>query len=185
MSFTSKVVSWARRKSPWVIHFNTGACNACDIEIVASLTPRFDLERFGVQLKGTPRHADVLLCSGPVTRQIKDRIVRIYEQMAEPKFVVAIGTCACSGGVFQGCYNVEGGIDAVVPVSAYIPGCPARPEAIIDGVVKLLSTLEEKEEASEHDDEPAPAKALPPPAATVAPVAAVPAPAEVKEAPHA
>lgn len=82
-----------------------------------------------------------MVCSGPVTLQTKDRLIRIYEQMAEPKFVVAVGTCACSGGVFQGCYGVKGGIDTVIPVSAYIPGCPARPEAIIDGVVKLLKTL--------------------------------------------
>jgi NADH-quinone oxidoreductase B subunit len=136
-----KVVRWARSKSPWIIHFNTGACNACDIEILASLTPRFDLERFGIQLKGTPRHADVLICSGAVTLQTKDRLKRIYEQMAEPKFVVAVGTCASSGGVFHDCYGVEGGIDSVIPVSAYIPGCPVRPEAIIDGVVKLLGSL--------------------------------------------
>ena len=136
-----RVVTWARVKSPWIIHFNTGACNACDIEIVAALTPRFDIERFGILLKGTPRHADVLVCSGPVTNQITDRIVRIYEQMPEPKFVVAVGSCATSGGVFQGCYNVRGGIDAVIPVSAYVPGCPARPEAIIDGVAKLLASL--------------------------------------------
>ena len=141
MGLTTKIVTWARIKSPWIIHFNTGACNGCDIEIIAALTPCFDLERFGVQLKGTPRHADVLVCSGPVTRQIKDRFIRIYEQMTQPKFVVACGTCACSGGVFSGCYNVEGGIDAVIPVSAYIPGCPVRPEAIIDGVVKLLASL--------------------------------------------
>jgi len=144
MKFMKKLVTWARIKSPWIIHFNTGACNACDIEIVAALTPRFDIERFGILLKGTPRHADVLVCSGPVTRQIEDRLVRIYEQMPEPKFVVATGTCACSGGVFAGCYNVKGGIDAVIPVSVYIPGCPASPTAIIDGVVKLLSTLEGK-----------------------------------------
>jgi len=139
-----KIVNWARIKSPWIIHFNTGACNACDIEIVASLTPKFDLERFGVQIKGTPRHADVLVCSGPVTLQQKDRIKRIYEQMTEPKFVIAVGTCASSGGVFQGCYGVCGGIDSVIPVSMYIPGCPARPEAIIDGVVKLLGSLKAK-----------------------------------------
>jgi NADH-quinone oxidoreductase B subunit len=144
MGFLKKIINWSRIKSPWIIHFNSGACNACDIEIVASLTPRFDIERFGILLKGTPRHADVLICSGPVTKQTKERLVRIYEQMLEPKFVVAVGTCACSGGVFNGCYNVEGGIDQVIPVSAYIPGCPARPEAIIDGVVKLLSSLEEK-----------------------------------------
>ncbi len=142
MELVRKIVTWARIKSPWIIHFNTGACNACDIEIIAALTPLFDIERFGIQLKGTPRHADVLVCSGPVTRQIKDRLIRIYEQMPEPKFVVATGTCACSGGVFNGCYNVEGGIDSVIPVSAYIPGCPVRPEAIIDGVVKLLASLQ-------------------------------------------
>jgi NADH-quinone oxidoreductase B subunit len=154
MKWLKKLVTWARIKSPWIIHFNTGACNACDIEIVASLTPRFDLERFGIQLKGTPRHADVLVCSGPVTRQIQDRLIRIYEQMPEPKFVVAVGTCSCSGGVFKGCYNVRGGIDSVIPVSVYIPGCPASPAAIIDGVVKLLSSLDEKSPAP---NAPAPA----------------------------
>jgi NADH-quinone oxidoreductase B subunit len=138
-----KVVTWARMKSPWIIHFNSGACNACDIETLAALTPRYDLERFGIMLKGTPRHADVLICSGPVTLQTKDRLIRIYEQMAEPKFVVAVGTCASSGGIFQGCYGVSGGVDSVIPVSAYIPGCPVRPEAIIDGVVKLLASLKE------------------------------------------
>jgi len=142
MSVVSKIVNWARLKSPWVLHFNTGACNACDIEIIAALTPRYDLERFGVMLKGTPRHADILLCSGPVSKQIKDRLIRIYEQMPEPKFVVAVGTCSCSGGVFDGCYNVESGINAVIPVSAYIPGCPVSPKALIDGVVKLLGSIE-------------------------------------------
>ena len=142
MNLINKIVNWSRIKSPWILHFNTGACNACDIEIIAALTPLYDLERFGVQLKATPRHADILVCSGPVTRQIEDRLVRIYEQMVEPKFVVAVGSCACSGGVFNGCYNVRGGIDKVIPVSAYIPGCPASPKAIIDGVVKLLKSLE-------------------------------------------
>jgi NADH-quinone oxidoreductase B subunit len=144
MGTLRRVINWARIKSPWILHFNTGACNACDIEIIASLTPHYDLERFGVVLKGTPRHADVLICSGPVTKQIEERLVMIYEQMAEPKFVVAVGTCACSGGVFNGCYNVLGGIDTVLPVSAYIPGCPASPKAIIDGVVKLLGSLKEE-----------------------------------------
>ena len=141
-----KIVKWARVKSPWILHFNTGACNACDIEIVATLTPKFDLERFGAQLKGTPRHADIILCSGPVTRQIKDRLLRIYEQTPEPKFIVAVGSCACSGGVFNGCYSVMGGIDTTIPVAAYIPGCPVRPEAIIDGVVKLLERVDNPED---------------------------------------
>ena len=141
MALLDRIVRWARRKSPWILHFNSGACNACDIEVVAALTPRFDVERFGLVLKGTPRHADVLVCTGPVTRQMHERLRRIHDQMPEPKLVVAIGTCACSGGVFDGCYCVDGGVDAAVPVSAYVPGCPARPEAIIDGVVKLLGTL--------------------------------------------
>ncbi len=133
--------TWARINSPWVLHFNTGSCNGCDIEILATLTPRYDLERFGIKLQGSPRHADVLLCTGAVTRQARSRLLRIYSQMHEPKFVVAIGSCALSGGVFQGCYNVLGGIEKVIPVDAYVPGCPPRPEAIIDGVVKLLMSL--------------------------------------------
>ncbi len=137
----SWLVRWSRIKSPWVLHLNTGACNACDIEILAALMPRFDLERFGVLLKATPRHADVIICTGPMTRQSKDRMVRIYEQVPEPKFVVAVGACAMSGCVYRGCYNMLGGIDQVLPVHAYIPGCPVRPDAVIDGVVKLLKTL--------------------------------------------
>jgi Ni,Fe-hydrogenase III small subunit len=142
MGVFKRLVSWAQRKSPWILHFNTGACNACDIEIIAALTPRFDLERLGVQLKGTPRHCDILACSGPVTRQIKDRLVRIYEQVPEPKFVVAVGSCATSGGVFNGLYNCMGGIDTAIKVDAYIPGCPASPQAILDGFVKLIQSLE-------------------------------------------
>ncbi len=116
--------TWARINSPWAIHYNSGSCNGCDIEILATLTPRYDLERFGVKLQGSPRHADVLICTGPVTLQSRDRLKRIYEQMPEPKFVVAVGACAISGGAFQGCYNVVGHIDEVIPVNAYIPGCP-------------------------------------------------------------
>ena len=146
LKVVEKLVTWSRMKSPWIIHFNSGACNGCDIEVLDALTPRYDVERFGVQLHGTPRHADVLIASGPVTLQQADRLRRIYNQMAEPKFVVAVGACACSGGVFDGCYCVKGGVDSVIPVSAYIPGCPVRPEALIDGVVKLLSSLEKKED---------------------------------------
>jgi len=137
----NRLVRWSRIKSPWILHLNSGACNACDIEIIAALTPRFDVERFGVLLKATPRHADVIIATGPVTRQIKDRIIRIYEQTPDPKFVVAVGACAMSGCVYRGAYNSLGGLDQVIPVTAYIPGCPARPDAILDGVVKLLGTL--------------------------------------------
>ena len=136
-----RVIHWSRTKSPWVLHLNTGGCNACDIEILAAFMPRFDVEQFGIQIKGTPRHADVLVCTGPATRQTRDRIKRIYEQMPDPKFVIAVGACALSGCVYRGSYNILGGIDQVIPVNMYVPGCPARPDAIIDGVVKLLKTI--------------------------------------------
>jgi NADH-quinone oxidoreductase B subunit len=136
-----RLVRWSRIKSPWILHLNSGACNACDIEVVAALTPRFDLERLGVLLRATPRHADVIIATGPVTRQMRERIIRIYEQTPDPKFVVAVGACAMSGCVYRGAYNVMGGLDQVIPVNIYIPGCPARPDAILDGVVKLLGTL--------------------------------------------
>lgn len=144
----SEVTTWARINSPWVIHFNSGSCNGCDIEILATLTPRYDLERFGVRLEGSPRHADVLICTGAVTRQARDSLLRIYEQMPAPKFVVAVGACALSGGVFQGCYNTIGAIDKVIPVDVYVPGCPPRPQAIIDGIIGLLERLQEGARAS-------------------------------------
>ena len=147
--------TWARVNSPWAIHFNSGSCNGCDIEILATLTPRYDLERFGVKLQGSPRHADILICTGPVTRQARARLVRIYEQMPEPKFVVAVGSCGISGGAFQGCYNIVGNISEVIPVDAYVPGCPPRPEAIIHGVVALLQSLRKAAPKPARADEPA------------------------------
>lgn len=138
-----KIRSWARVNSPWAIHYNSGSCNGCDIEILATLTPRYDVERFGIKLEGSPRHADVLICTGPVTLQSRERLRRIYDQMPEPRFVIAVGSCALSGGAFRGCYNVVGNVDEVIPVDAYVPGCPPRPEAIIDGVVKLLTKLQQ------------------------------------------
>jgi membrane-bound hydrogenase subunit mbhJ len=102
------------------------------------------VERFGILLEPSPRHADVLLVTGVVTKQVADRLKRIHEQMPNPKFVVAIGACACSGGVFEGNYNVVGGADKVIPVDVYIPGCAPKPEAIIDGIVKLLKKRKEE-----------------------------------------
>ena len=137
----TQVKTWARINSPWLVHYNSGSCNGCDIEILATLTPRYDLERFGVKLQGSPRHADVLIATGAVTRQSRDGLLRTYEQMPDPKFVVAVGSCAISGGVFQHCYNVIGEIGDIIPVNVYVPGCPPRPEAIIYGVVQLLNSL--------------------------------------------
>ncbi|MHA1970885.1 MAG: NADH-quinone oxidoreductase subunit B family protein [Candidatus Thorarchaeota archaeon] len=141
MGFLKRLINKARVQSPYVFHFNSGSCNGCDIEIIATLMPRIDLERFGVKLVGSPRHADIMLITGPVTEQIKPRLQKIYEQMAEPKFVVAIGSCACSGGVFRGGYNVMGGVDQAIPVTAYVPGCPPKPSAITFGAYKLLEVL--------------------------------------------
>ncbi|MHA1245728.1 MAG: NADH-quinone oxidoreductase subunit B family protein [Candidatus Thorarchaeota archaeon] len=162
MGFLRRLVDKAKIKSPWVFHFNSGGCNGCDIEIIAALMPRLDLERFGVKLVGSPRHADIMLCTGPVTEQIKPRLQRIYEQMAEPKYVVAVGSCACSGGVFRGAYNVLGGVDQAIPVTAYVPGCPPKPSAIMYGAYQLLQVLAEimgvspKELAPEFGEPPAP-----------------------------
>ncbi len=130
-------------KSLWVFHVNSGSCNGCDIEIVAALTPRYDVERFGIKLVGSPRHADALLVTGPVTRPMKERIKRVYDQTPDPKVVMCIGTCGSTGGVFYDSYTLEGPIDDVIPVTIYVPGCPPRPEAIIDGVVKAWAKLEE------------------------------------------
>ena len=132
-------------KSLWVFHFNAGSCNGCDIEIVAAITPRYDPERFGVKLVGSPRHADVLLVTGPVTKQMEGRLKRVYDQMPSPKVVMAIGTCAQSGGVFSDSYNLAGPVDQVIPVDVYVPGCAPRPEAIINGVVTAIAKLERLE----------------------------------------
>ena len=130
-------------KSLWVYHTNAGSCNGCDIEVINVLTPYYDVERFGMKLVGSPRHADIMLVTGPVSHQIAPRLKRIYDQMAEPKFVVAVGSCACSGGAFRGGYATLGGVDQVIPVSAYIPGCAPKPSAIAYGAYKLLEHLSE------------------------------------------
>ncbi|MCS7113093.1 MAG: NADH-quinone oxidoreductase subunit B family protein [Nitrososphaerota archaeon] len=141
LSVSERIVRWARAKSPWILHLNTGGCNGCDIELVAALTPRYDVERFGILLRGSPRHADVIVVTGPITVQMKERVRRIYDQTPEPKFVVAVGQCACSGGVFRNCYSVIGGVDKVIPVDLYIPGCPPKPEAIIYGIAQLVDKI--------------------------------------------
>ena len=133
-----------RKKSPWILHYNAGSCNGCDIEILASLSPKYDLERFGVLNTGNPKQSDVFLVTGPVTFRSRERLVELYNQMPEPKVVVAVGSCTCTGGVFRGMYNVEDGIDRYIPVDVYIPGCAASPELIIDGLVKGLDILESK-----------------------------------------
>ncbi len=130
------------KRALWVYHLNTGSCNGCDIEILAALTPRYDLERFGIVLVGSPRHADVLLVTGPVTNQMAPRLKRIYDQVPEPKMVLVIGNCGVEGLVFHESYNLSGPVDQIIPVDVYVPGCPTRPEAIIEGVLKAWLKLE-------------------------------------------
>lgn len=129
------------KKSPWVLHYNGSSCNGCDIETVACLTPLYDIERFGAVNTGNPKHSDILLITGAVNEQNRTVVKQLYEQMPSPKAVVAIGACACSGGIFKNCYNILGGVGEVIPVDIYVPGCAARPEAIIDGLVKALDML--------------------------------------------
>jgi ech hydrogenase subunit C len=131
-------------KSPWLLHYNASSCNGCDIEILACLTPMYDVERFGILNTGNPKHADILVVTGSINEENKDVLKNLYEQIPDPKVVVAIGICATSGGVFRECYNVMGGTDKLIPVDVYVPGCAARPESIIDGIVKALGVLEEK-----------------------------------------
>lgn len=135
------------KKSPWIIHYDGSSCNGCDIEVLACLTPLYDVERFGIVNTGNPKHADIFVVTGSVNAQNIPVIQQIYAQMPEPKAVVAVGICANSGGVFRECYNVLGGVDKAIPVDVYVPGCAARPEAIIDGIVRALDVLEEKRTA--------------------------------------
>ncbi len=131
-------------RSPWVLHYNATSCNGCDIEVFASLTPMYDVERFGIINTGNPKHADILLVTGSVSDKSAEVLLNLYSQMPDPKVVVALGICATSGGIFAECYNVKGGADKVLPVDVYVPGCAVRPEAIIDGIMKALNILEQK-----------------------------------------
>ena len=120
-------------KSLWAMTCNSGSCNGCYIEIMATLAPRYDIERFGMKLVSTPRHADVLIVSGPVAKYMRNKLLRIYNQMPDPKLVVVVGDCGCSGDVWSE--------DNTMPVDVYVHGCPPRPEAVIDGIMKAANVM--------------------------------------------
>lgn len=144
----------AIKRSIWVYHLNSGSCNACDIEILDALTPYFDVERFGIKLVGSPRHADLILLTGPVTRESLPKVVRAIKAMPRPRLILALGSCGVGGGIWWDTYSTIGGfkkledilrengveVDRVV----YVPGCPVRPEAIIYGILLLLGVVEQK-----------------------------------------
>jgi len=127
------------KRSPWISFANMGGCNGCTLECFACFNPRYDVTRFGMELKASAKHADVLLVTGIVNKQNIKRLLKIYSQLPEPKRVVAVGACAVTGGLYKGSYSQAGPLDNVMPVSVYVPGCPPRPESIIDGIRKCLN----------------------------------------------
>ena len=130
-------------RSLHVRQVDAGSCNGCELEIAATTNPLYDLERFGIHLVASPRHADVLLVTGPVTRNMEIALRRTYEAAPEPRVVVAVGACGCSGGIFgEGTYAAVGGVDRVLPVDVYIPGCPPRPQAILNGLLVAMGVRE-------------------------------------------
>lgn len=142
------------KRSLWVYHANAGSCNGCDIEEICAFTPYYDAERFGLKLVGSPRHADVLLVSGPVTRQARERLLRLYDAMAKPCVVIGVGSCATGGGIWFDTYGTSGGLREILPVDYFIPGCPPRPEAILYGVAVAMGLAEPTVEPNLYTDPP-------------------------------
>lgn len=142
----NKLINDSASKSPWLYHINSGSCNGCDIELVAVLTPRYDAERFGFKLAGTPRHADIVVVSGPITSQSRERLIRTLAQVPEPKCVVSLGSCPKSGNVFKGSYSVEGPLDKFCHVDISVAGCAPKPEAIVLGLAQAAQLLKQKRE---------------------------------------
>ncbi|SMY38289.1 NADH-quinone oxidoreductase subunit B family protein [Photobacterium andalusiense] len=141
------------RRSAYVYRVDCGGCNACEIEIFAATTPIFDTERFGIKIVASPRHADILLYTGSVTRAMRAPALRAYEAAPDPKIVISYGACGCDGGIFHDLYCVWGGTDKIVPVDVYIPGCPPTPAATIFGFAVALGLLDQKLKAKVHQPE--------------------------------
>ncbi len=143
MRLLEGLLSISRRKSPWLYCLNAGSCNGCDIEIAACLNPRYDPEQVGMLRQGSPKHADILLVTGPLTLRTHHALVDIFAQIPSPRAVVAIGSCPASGNVFVNSPAVLGALAQVIPVDVYVPGCPPRPQAILQGCLQAAGLLAE------------------------------------------
>jgi NADH-quinone oxidoreductase subunit B len=135
-----KIINWGRRSSLWPVTFGL-AC--CAIEMMTSGSSHYDLDRLGIIFRASPRQADCLIVAGTVTKKMAQIVRRVYDQMPEPRYVISMGSCACSGGIFN-TYSTVQGCDAFLPVDVYIPGCPPRPEALIDGIVALQKKIDKE-----------------------------------------
>ena len=144
MNLWNRLMCYCRRRSPWLFHMNSGSCNGCDIELIASLTPRYDAEQLGVRLEGSPRHADILCVTGPVTHNSVEAIKTVYGQVFAPKAVVAIGSCPATTNVFIDSRTLAGPLNKHIPVDVFVPGCPPRPDAIVLGIAKAAGILGER-----------------------------------------
>lgn len=143
-----KLISESVSKSPWLFHINAGSCNGCDIELVSVITPRYDAERMGFKLAGTPRQADIVVVTGPVTKQSLPRVLRAISQVPEPRCIVSLGSCPESGNVFKGSYSVCGPLSKYVHVDVAVGGCSPKPEAVIDGLALAAQILKKKSEGT-------------------------------------
>ncbi|ELR64494.1 Carbon monoxide-induced hydrogenase small subunit CooL [Photobacterium marinum] len=141
MSFITNI----SKQSPWLYRINAGSCNGCDVELATTaLIPRYDVERLGCQYCGTPKHADIVLITGPLTARVKEKVLQVYKEIPDPKVTVAVGICPISGGVFRDSYAIEGPIDKYINVDVNIPGCPPRPQAIIEGIAMAIEIWKER-----------------------------------------
>ena len=132
MSFLNKIAV----RSPWLYRINAGSCNGCDVELATTACiPRYDVERLGCKYCGSPRHADIVLITGPLTLRVMDKVLRVWDEIPEPKVTVAVGICPISGGVFRGGHSIKGPIDRYIPIDVNVNGCPPRPQPIIEGVL--------------------------------------------------
>ena len=135
----------AAGRSPWLYRINTGSCNGCDVELVTTaLIPRFDIERLGCKYCGSPKHADIVLVTGLMTARLKDKVLKLYAEVPDPKVTVAVGICPTSGCVYSGSYAVDGPVDGYLPIDINILGCPPRPQAIIAGVADAIELWRER-----------------------------------------